>query len=644
MKLVAFIFFLLADIIVNAQSTAGITHIRDTSFTNETELRKQQKNYPYIKLVEEFKYKSVNEKSDIAYCNIGQRKLLLDAFYPSAHTKPLRPAIMIVHGGGWRSGNRTQQYPLAQKLADLGYVCFTPEYRLSTEALYPAAVHDLKSALRWIHANAKVYGIDTNKIAVLGFSAGGQLAALLGTTIGNKNFEDYNCNVNHSSNFQAIVDIDGTLSFIHPESGEGDDSKRISAATHWFGYSKKENPALWEEASPLTHVGMKTPPTLFLNSSVARMHAGREDFIKVLDQHHIYSQVKTFEDSPHSFILFQPWFDSSVQIIDRFLKNVFTKKPDEILVAQDGSGNYTTVQAALNSIPLNNKKPVTIFIRSGVYKEKLYLDASKNFVTLIGEEKFKTILTYNDHTGKIVNGDTINTRTSWSFKIEADHFTAKNITFQNGAGFTAGQAVAVESDGDKAVFKNCRFIGNQDTIYAGGESSRQYFLNCYIEGTTDFIFGPATAVFQHCTIRSKSNSYITAANTPEGKKFGFVFLDCKIIADSAVSKLYLGRPWRAYSKTVFIRCELPAAIAREAWNNWGNAENEKTVFYAEYKNTGPGSAIKPRVLWSKQLTDKEAKDYTPENIFSDCINVSLKQSDWFQQIRTKPFEWPTDKK
>lgn len=617
MKLVAFIFFLWADIIVNAQSTAGITHIRDTSFTNETELRKQQKNYPYIKLVEEFKYKSVNEKSDIVYCNIGQRKLLLDAFYPSAHTKPLRPAIMIVHGGGWRSGNRTQQYPLAQKLADLGYVCFTPEYRLSTEALYPAAVHDLKSALRWIHANAKVYGIDTNKIAVLGFSAGGQLAALLGTTIGNKNFEDDNCNVNHSSNFQAIVDIDGTLSFIHPESGEGDDSKRISAATYWFGYSKKDNPALWEEASPLTHVGKQTPPTLFLNSSIARMHAGREDFIKVLDQHHIYSEVKTFEGSPHSFILFHPWFDSSVQIIDRFLKNVFTKKPDEILVAQDGSGNYTTVQAALNSIPLNNKKPVTIFIRSGVYKEKLYLDASKNFVTLIGEEKFKTILTYNDHTGKIVNGDTINTRTSWSFKIEADHFTAKNITFQNGAGFTAGQAVAVESDGDKAVFKNCRFIGNQDVLFTNSDNSRQYYENCYIEGTTDFIFGSSTVWFEKCHIHSKKNSHVTAASTPKEKEFGYIFNDCILTGDTSLRNVSLGRPWRPYAHVVYMNSYIGPHIKPEGWSNWNNTDNYLTARYAEYKNYGPSSNPNARVKWSKQLSNEEARKYTIKNVFRD---------------------------
>jgi pectinesterase len=207
----------------------------------------------------------------------------------------------------------------------LGYVCVTPEYRLSTEALYPAAVYDLRSALKWVYANAKAYNIDTTKIAALGFSAGGELAALLGVTNGNKKFENNDCHVIHSGNVQAIVDLDGTLAFIHPESGEGDDSRSRSAATNWFGYSKTENPELWKEASPLTYVGAQTPPTLFINSSVARMHAGREDFRKVLDQYGIYSEVKTFPGAPHSFPLFHPWFDPTVKYIDDFLKKVFKK-------------------------------------------------------------------------------------------------------------------------------------------------------------------------------------------------------------------------------------------------------------------------------------------------------------------------------
>jgi pectinesterase len=326
MKLFCFFILISATLLAGAQSKAGLTGIADTSFTVYHEYSKLKKNYPDIRIVNEVHLSTVAEKKNISYCTLGKKKLLLDVFYPSAKSKTKRAAVMIIFGGGWRSGNRTQHYPLAQRLADLGYVCFTPEYRLSTEALYPAAVYDLKSALRWIHANAKKYNVDTNKIAVLGFSAGGELAAFLGVTTGNTKFEGDECNLKSSSSVKAIVDLDGTLSFVHPESGEGDDTKKTSAATYWFGYSKKENLKLWEEASPLTYVGKNTPPTIFINSSVERMHAGRNDFIKVLNENHIYSEVKTFSDAPHSFPLFDPWFEPTVKYTDEFLRKVFALK------------------------------------------------------------------------------------------------------------------------------------------------------------------------------------------------------------------------------------------------------------------------------------------------------------------------------
>lgn len=307
-------------LICNAQSTVGITGKPDTSFTTHSAYVKTLKTHPGIKIVQEFRFPSVQEKRTIAYCTVDNRNLVLDAFYPKKKTKKARPAILIIHGGGWRSGSRTQHYPLAQRLASLGYVCFTPEYRLSTEALYPAAVHDLKSAIRWIRANAKAYNVDTSKIVSLGFSAGGQLAALLGTTGDDPRFEGQGCHLDRSSSVQSVVDLDGTLSFVHPESGEGDDSRSPSAATYWFGFPKKAKPELWEEASPLTHVSKNTPPTLFINSSVARMHAGRDDFRKLLDQYGIYSEVHTFEDAPHSFPLFEPWFEPMVNHIDKFLR------------------------------------------------------------------------------------------------------------------------------------------------------------------------------------------------------------------------------------------------------------------------------------------------------------------------------------
>jgi pectinesterase len=308
-------------------------------------------------------------------------------------------------------------------------------------------------------------------------------------------------------------------------------------------------------------------------------------------------------------------------------------------VAKDGSGDYKYIQDAIDAMRVYPLQRITLYIRNGVYTEKIILPTDNTDVTFIGESVDKTIIKFDDYSGKAK----LTTFTSYTAKISGNRFRAENITFLNSAG-PVGQALALYVDADKAVFKNCKFIGNQDTIFATGENARQYFVDCYIEGTTDFIFGPSTAVFQNCTIRAKSNSYITAANTPQGKKFGFVFLDCRIIADSSVTKLALGRPWRAYSRTAFIRCQLPKQIAPAGWNNWGNPENEKTAFYAEYKNTGEGADTKSRAAWSKQLTDKEAKEYTPEIIFAINNSTVQQDADWFKSNSSKPFEWPANKK
>jgi acetyl esterase/lipase len=221
-----------------------------------------------------------------------------------------------------------------------------------------------------------------------------------------------------------------------------------------------------------------------------------------------------------------------------------------------------------------------------------------------------TIIVYDDYSGKGKH----TTFTSYTVKVSGNRFRAANISFVNSAG-PVGQALALYVDADKAVFTNCKFLGNQDTIFSSGETSRQYFDHCFIEGTTDFIFGPGTAVFSNCTIRAKTNSFITAASTTKGKKYGFVFLYCTITADSAVNKLFLGRPWRSNARTVFLHCSLPAAVTAAGWDNWGNPENEKTAFYAEYKNTGSGANSKGRAKWSKQLSDKEALSYMTPQVF-----------------------------
>jgi pectinesterase len=288
-------------------------------------------------------------------------------------------------------------------------------------------------------------------------------------------------------------------------------------------------------------------------------------------------------------------------------------KPD-FVVAKDGSGNFTTVQEAINAVPDYRKTLTTILIKNGVYKEKLTLPPSKTNVNFVGEDVMKTILTYDDYAARKNRfGEEMGTTSSTSFFVFGDDFTATNITFENSAG-PVGQAVAVRVDGDRVKFVNCRFLGNQDTLYAHGEKSRQYYRDCYIEGTVDFIFGWSTAVFEGCTIFCKSHGYITAASTLPETKYGMVFLRCKITGDAPEESFYLGRPWRPYAKTVFINCFLDKQIRAEGWHNWNKPDAEKTTLYAEYKSTGPGANEAKRVPWSKQLTDTEAAQYTVHNI------------------------------
>jgi len=316
---------LLITVNLLSQSTAGITGKRDTSYSNYSAYESTKKTHPFIKLITEFKNASVAEERNIVYTAIGARKLLTDVFYPKEKNNNKRIAIIMIHGGGWRTGNRTQHYPLAQKLAALGYVCITPEYRLSTESLFPAAVYDLKETIRWVKDHAAKYNIDTSRVVAAGFSAGGELAAFLGVTGNMPLFEGTNGQTTTPTNVHAVIDMDGILSFTHPESGKGDDSKRISAATYWFGYPKKGHEKIWDAGSSLSYVGSSTPPTLFLNSSIDRMHAGREDYIKVLNEYHIYSETHQFENAPHGFPLFDPWFNPMIAYIDGFLKKVFKK-------------------------------------------------------------------------------------------------------------------------------------------------------------------------------------------------------------------------------------------------------------------------------------------------------------------------------
>lgn len=318
---------LLLGLVLPARAQQPAPTPRDTSFTTYSAWVKAKKQHPSISLARPPVPKNIRTAPNQTYCTLpGGRQLQLDVFYPKAKRKQTFPAVLIVHGGGWRSGDRSQHHPLAQQLAARGFVALTAEYRLSTEAPYPAAVQDLKTAIRWLRAHARAYHIDTTKVASWGFSAGGQLATLVGTTNDDPLFEAGNCYRSHSSAVQAIVDADGTLAFIHPESGEGDDRKSPSAATLWFGASKTERPDLWQQAAPLNHVSARTPPVLFINSGVARMHAGRDDMRRQLDALGIYSEVQGFPEAPHPFPLFNPWFEPTLQHTVDFLNRIFGRR------------------------------------------------------------------------------------------------------------------------------------------------------------------------------------------------------------------------------------------------------------------------------------------------------------------------------
>jgi len=285
-----------------------------------------------------------------------------------------------------------------------------------------------------------------------------------------------------------------------------------------------------------------------------------------------------------------------------------------LLVAADGTGQFKTLQAAIMAVPAGSAtNPVLIHIKSGTYKELVYIQHEKRFFHLLGEDPEKTVLTYDLHAGMTgADGKPIGTFRTPSTTIDADDFTAENITFENSAG-PVGQALAIRLDGDRAVFRHCRFLGWQDTMLAN--RGRHYFADCYIAGHVDFIFGAATAFLEKCHIHCLRNGYITAASTPDNQPYGFVFSHCKITGEPEV-KTYLGRPWRIYASTMFLNTEMSDVVRPEGWDNWRKPEAEKTARYAEFNSTGAGADPAARVKWAKQLTPKEAEAITAKVVLA----------------------------
>jgi pectinesterase len=306
-------------------------------------------------------------------------------------------------------------------------------------------------------------------------------------------------------------------------------------------------------------------------------------------------------------------FTSIVLFISILSLNINSVKAEDnvnIVVAQDGSGDFAAIQEAINFCKAFRNYRQVIYIKNGIYHEKLLIDSFLTHITLIGESTDRTIITNGDH----ANMEGFGTFNSYTIKVVGDFVTIENLTIENSAG-KVGQAVALHVEGDGFIIRKCNLLGNQDTLYAAGKHSRQIYSYCYIEGTTDFIFGAAIAVFDSCTIHSKKNSYITAASTIQENKFGYVFRHCILTSDPDVIDVYLGRPWRDYARVVLINCEMGEHIKPEGWHNWDQPDREKTAFYAEYKSTEPGGDATQRVNWSHQLSNNALKKYTIENIF-----------------------------
>ena len=290
--------------------------------------------------------------------------------------------------------------------------------------------------------------------------------------------------------------------------------------------------------------------------------------------------------------------------------------PDTLVVARDGTGQFRNIAEAIEVCRAFMEYHKVIFVKKGTYKEKLIIPQWLTHIEICGEDRENTIITWDDHANIIYppTGKPMGTFRTFTLRIDGSYITLKNITVENNAA-RLGQAVALFTVGDKLTFLNCRFLGHQDTVYTGNAHSRQYFKDCYIEGTTDFIFGPSTVWFEHCDIFCKADSYITAASTPQDIPYGYIFNNCKVTAAENVSKVYLGRPWRDYGYTLFMNCELPRQIRPEGWHHW-QKEREKTARYLEYNNYGEGASTSQRVSWSRQLSKKEAQGITIQQVFN----------------------------
>ncbi|MGD9109801.1 MAG: pectinesterase family protein [Phycisphaerales bacterium] len=550
---------------------------------------------------------AANIQTDIEYGKAGGESLLLDVSTPEGDG-PF-PVVIFVHGGGWSRGDKQDNKALCESLTAANFTYFSINYRLAPKHRWPACFEDAKTAIRWAKANASKYKGDSNRIALIGYSAGGQLATLAAVR------------ADEDTRVQAVVGLAAPTDLVMDTLRRWELSESLENLFGRDRLDEKTRQTLWD-ASPINHLKPNLPPFLLIHSTddSSVPYQLSLNFQKRLSDLNVQCDLVTIKGAPHRI---SEWdkFDSNyknkmvdwLELTLKSNKQSGIDKPTVIIVSADGTGDFTTVQAAVDSVPTGSIKPVVISIKPGIYKEQIVVPRGKRFIHFAGEDAKTTILTFDLNARMISdNGKEIGTFKTPSTTIESDDFSAENITFENSAG-PVGQALAMSVFGDRVAFHNCRFLGWQDTLL--DQTGRHYYENCYIEGHVDFIFGGGTVFFERCHIHCLRKGYITAASTPEHQNYGYVFSNCKITGEPEV-KTYLGRPWRDYANVIFLNTEMSEVVRPEGWHNWKKPHREKTSRYAEFNSTGPGENPQARVSWARQLTEAEAKAITVESVLS----------------------------
>ena len=545
---------------------------------------------------------------DIEYCKANGEPLMLDAFVPEG--EDTCPIAILVHGGGWASGHKKDMHFLCDPLIKSGFTCFSVGYRLAPEYRWPTCLNDILTAIKWVKTHAAQFKGDPKKIALIGYSAGGHLVCMAAVQ------EPVNAVVGFAPPTDHLADS-------KRRGGLSESMQKLLDRPREIDDPSKE---MLEEISPINHVSAKLPPYLLIHGTEDQSVPYEQSIAFQAKQkaNDVTCDLITIEGAPHRISDWDKFGIDYRQEMVGWLWRILGMAPQQaatenadtkiITVNADGTGDFATVQAAVDSVGERNTTPTIISIQPGTYRERVVVPRSKRFLTFLGEDAKQTVLTYNLYASmKDENGNELGTFRTPSVTIEADDFSAENITFENTSG-DVGQALAVTVVGDRAVFRNCRFLGWQDTIL--DQTGRHYYENCYIAGHCDFIFGGGTAFFENCHIHCLDASYITAASTPQDQLYGYVFSNCKITGSPKDSRTYLGRPWRDYAKVVFLNTRMSEIIRSEGWHNWNKPNREKTAFYAEYNSTGPGANQESRVPWSHQLTAEQAYAYTLEKVLA----------------------------